>query len=267
MFYNHTAAVVATTTPVDPSFGKAAASAAEAVPEAEPMAVTDRWDCVACTFSNKSSKDLVQKCAHCETPALLPFVDLRVDVAPTTTIRASTTHDSPDAKMFHMRDSNNTITCISDLRQPSQILSSLFVSDVRSATDIPTLQRLGVTHIVSIATQPVDFTAVQQRLFMDVTHVRVPNTEDYPLIMAHATHVTRFIEAAVRSGGRVLVHCTSGQNCSAALVAAYLMTRADSPFTMLEAMQCVCDARRAVLTNDRFVRQLIDLAVHGGVHG
>ena len=80
------------------------------------MAVTDRWDCVACTFSNKSSKDLVQKCALCETPALL---------APTPTEPTALAEPAAAAAAPALTPAANTAATAA---APSSFLSSSCVS-------------------------------------------------------------------------------------------------------------------------------------------
>ena len=61
--------------------------------------------------------------------------------------------------------------------------------------------------------------------------------------------------SGVGSGGRVLVHCMSGVNRSAAIVAAYLMREHGK--SALEAVRQLAAVRPQVLTNSSFVEQLV----------
>ncbi|UYV66581.1 DUSP3 [Cordylochernes scorpioides] len=65
-----------------------------------------------------------------------------------------------------------------------------------------------------------------------------------------------FIQKALESGGKVLVHCRAGISRSATLVIAFLMIK--KGLSVQEALKTV-RAKRAIIPNDGFLRQLCEL--------
>ena len=81
--------------------------------------------------------------------------------------------------------------------------------------------------------------------------------EDYD-ISKHFDKVLLFMEAAVRGGGKILVHCNLGVNRSGAVAAAYLMTSQN--LTLLATVALLKKKRQMVLSNKGFRRQIVAFA-------
>merc|ERR1712080_77129 len=82
--------------------------------------------------------------------------------------------------------------------------------------------------------------------------IDMPNSD----ISAHFNTATAFIQKALNSGGKVLVHCLMGRSRSACLVLAYLILSCD--MDIITAVNTVIP-HRDVRPNDGFLLQLIQL--------
>jgi len=84
-------------------------------------------------------------------------------------------------------------------------------------------------------------------------------------ITRHFGEAFRFLDAAKRHGGTVLVHCALGINRSAAVCVAYMMV--DRRLPLLDVTRVIKDRRRVVLANRAFQRQLVGFARTRGLLG
>lgn len=168
-------------------------------------------------------------------------------------------------------------------REASQILPNLFLSDALTARWGGTLDRLKITHIISVLEEPITFPRTEQPLtllhipasdhvntdllsFMDQTTEFIKEAigcnkrEQGQLGTASlsATAETTEDESPMSSGpaqeNRVLVHCLAGMSRSATIVIAYLL--ATTPMTAEEATEFVRSKRRIVRPNYGFTKQL-----------
>jgi len=151
------------------------------------------------------------------------------------------------------RPSNTNDADLSHGRAVSTINPRLYLTDFYSARAEGTLQRLGVTHIVS-AIEPD-----MRKDFGDgVTVMHVPIRDDVNTDIAQwFDRVVKFIQDALDADEkhRVLVHCLQGISRSATLVCAYLV--ATTPMRATEAIAFVQAKRGIVSPNPGFRRQLI----------
>lgn len=133
---------------------------------------------------------------------------------------------------------------------PSRITPYMFLGGKECAEDHETCRSLGITHVLSI--------------LMDPRGVRVPpsclhlplSIEDEPAedISVFFEQAFRWMDAAVKGGSRVLVHCKVGRCRSATMCAVYLM-RAKG-MSLDAAMRHLKACRRQVHINHGFTRQL-----------
>lgn len=133
---------------------------------------------------------------------------------------------------------------------PSRITKHLFIGGKECAEDVDTCRRLRIDHILSI--------------LMDPRAVRVPSgVLHLPLSIEDEAHEDisvffeqsyRWIDAAIKSGCRVLVHCKVGRCRSATICVVYLMR--SRGLSLDDALKLMKSCRRQVHINHGFLKQL-----------
>jgi protein-tyrosine phosphatase len=131
----------------------------------------------------------------------------------------------------------------------SKITDNVYISDFPSACNINRLKDDGITHILCaiLSLDPIypnDFTYKNVHV-RDVSHENLTQYFD---------ECVDFIDSAVKSGGKVLVHCSYGISRSASIVIAYLMKK--HAMTYDEAYDYVKSHRDIIEPNDGFKEQL-----------
>lgn len=133
--------------------------------------------------------------------------------------------------------------------QVGEILPELFLGSVDVATDIPTLEKHGITHIL-------DSTSLNLEYFpgkFNYKHVLIfdlPSTD----ITKYFDECFAFIDAAMANGGHVLVHCMAGISRSSSIVIAYMMKSKGMDFQT--AFDHVKSKRSCICPNEGFLSQL-----------
>ena len=102
------------------------------------------------------------------------------------------------------------------------ISPGLWIGAASAAANLEWLRATGITHVVNVASEVPDYHAGEltyhSMRLRDSTDDMVPMMKALPA--AHA-----FVDAALASGGAVLVHCRMGLSRSAAVTASYGMQR------------------------------------------
>mmetsp|Transcript_121232 Transcript_121232/g.354378 ORF Transcript_121232/g.354378 Transcript_121232/m.354378 type:complete len:781 (-) Transcript_121232:182-2524(-) len=121
------------------------------------------------------------------------------------------------------------------------IPGALFISSFQVAGELESLRKHRITHIVNTAAD------VCQSCFPDqfnyiTYYLKDTNNEDISLLFYRTLE---WIQSAISSGGRVLVHCREGVSRSATMVIAYLMWRFSLSFEaaheMLRKVRPICN--------------------------
>jgi len=147
------------------------------------------------------------------------------------------------------RTSTGSISSTYDAVPMTKILPHLYLGSYDDAICALELQDKGITHILSLIgnKSPVDF--VQHEIFP--MHDR--GRTDLKRVLEK---VSRFVESGQKGGNRILVHCLSGQNRSAALVIALMMKQKQ---TLYCAHKKVKSLRPVVQINEVYAKQLLTL--------
>lgn len=133
----------------------------------------------------------------------------------------------------------------------SKILPNLYLGQATDANNKKLLDELGVTHILIVARELPEFQC------QGYSYLKVPAQDNYTYDIAqHFDQMIAFIDEG-RAKGAVLVHCMFGVSRSAAAVLAYLIRK--KRFSFKRAFDFV-NAKRRILPNENFVRQLIVFA-------
>jgi len=137
------------------------------------------------------------------------------------------------------------------LKDLSAVWAGLFLSGQMGATNRRALQDIGVTHIINCCDRvPCKFPKMCTYKVICVSDIKSSN------IQQHFEDALPFIDDALSSGGRCLVHCMVGASRSTSIVLAWLVSRQRLP---LKAAYQHVSARRPVARPNRgFCQQLID---------
>jgi atypical dual specificity phosphatase len=145
-----------------------------------------------------------------------------------------------------------------ELSEISEILTdSLYLSGCSPVTS-DNLESLGITAVVCALSEAEERRMMGERTLPDSVkkmYVRLIDADSSD-ISAHFDRAGQFIEAEIRAGGRVLVHCAAGISRSSSLVLAYLMRYRNHD--LRKAFGLVKSVRRVVRPNNGFFQNLID---------
>ena len=141
-----------------------------------------------------------------------------------------------------------------ELNQINKVADGLFLTNWRGADDAEQRKKLGITHIAAVGTEFTEDDA-EGIVFWKKD---IGDDESAEGEMAESLRDgAKFINKALRGGGRCLVHCAAGISRSATVVLAYLVIHQKK--SLREALGMVLAARRPVWPNDGFMRSLIAL--------
>jgi len=133
---------------------------------------------------------------------------------------------------------------------PDQISEHLYLGDRYAAYNKSWLLANNVTHIVNMAavTCQCYFPGVFKYLSISILDTVSQDISQF------FSACTKYINKAIASGGRVLVHCEAGRSRSATIVLQYMVTEYD--MTLKAAYKRVKRARPIVMPNITFFSQL-----------
>ena len=128
-----------------------------------------------------------------------------------------------------------------------EIISNLWIGSTRDENNKRWMERQGITHDVHAMLDRSRVTGIPI-LWIPIGDFDEEN------IYIHFKKTNAFIHKALKSRGRVLVHCYRGKSRSVTLVAAYLMWR--YRITASEALSRIKKRRKLACPNDGFGSQL-----------
>ena len=134
-----------------------------------------------------------------------------------------------------------------------EIIPNLYLGSIFVAEDEDTLKDIGITHIVTAGRD-------MQPMYPKKFNYRVLKLRDYEdeNITKYFDSSIEFIENALNSDGKVLVHCLAGVSRSSAIVWAYLIKTKQWEFE--KALEYVQSKRRVANPNEGYQLQLVDFA-------
>ncbi|KAI0057985.1 phosphatases II, partial [Artomyces pyxidatus] len=135
------------------------------------------------------------------------------------------------------------------LPQASGILPGLYLSDMYTATSSTVLENMGPTHIVSA----VRSTRWSYKSAVNLRRIPIDNIPRANLL-GHLQRTVDWIDAALQTGGTVLVHCRTGNSRGASVIMAYLIAK--KHMSVDEALAYVKSRRAFVQPNIGFLAQL-----------
>ncbi|KAJ7777334.1 protein-tyrosine phosphatase-like protein [Mycena metata] len=148
-----------------------------------------------------------------------------------------------------MQDQRRRRALIRDSESYDAIIDDkLLLGNLSAAQSPQLLNRLGITHVLSVCP---DYLEVSENL----KHLSLPILDDeHSDILENLPTTCQFIQEALNSGGRVLVHCVLGISRSPTVVCAYLMFSQN--ISAAQAIRLVRERRPRSRPNYNFIRQL-----------
>ncbi|KAF9454854.1 phosphatases II [Macrolepiota fuliginosa MF-IS2] len=139
-------------------------------------------------------------------------------------------------------------------RECQEILPGLLLGPFAASKSLDTLTSLNVTHIVCIRDAKEAF-SVRPRYPEQFKYMvlDVEDNEEQNLIRLFPS-AKRFIDAAISSGGRVLVHCNGGISLSPAFVVMFVMQHYQLSWE--DALHMVQNRRYCISPNGGFLTQI-----------
>ncbi|KAL5280773.1 DUSP3 family protein [Megaselia abdita] len=142
-----------------------------------------------------------------------------------------------------------------------EVFYGVYIGDAAAAKNKEYLRAMGITHVLNAAEGTkygqVDTGHIYYR---DMPKLRYMGFQVIDQITSDISRyfylAAKFIENALNSGGKVLVHCLVGMSRSATCVIAYLMIC--RKMSAAEAIRKI-RMRRSIRPNDGFLQQLADL--------
>lgn len=155
---------------------------------------------------------------------------------------------------------SNSSTSISNIHSVNKITNGLYLGDKYAAKDKRFLIQNEFTHVINAAEGFDEYQVNTSEYYYKphkIKYLGIPG-HDRPSwnISVYFDRVAKFIDEAIKSGGKVLVHCVVGISRSATLVIAYLMIV--KGMNAAEALQYVFHRRR-VFPNIGFLHHLAQL--------
>lgn len=132
-------------------------------------------------------------------------------------------------------------------RTPSMIDTGVYLSSVHAAYDKEELERLGITHILSVGA----FTPHHPGSFV----YKVIDIMDWPSenLKQYFPEIVEFINEGIKEGG-ILVHCLAGKSRSSSAIMAWIIATKKQTFD--EAYRMVLSRRPVIWPNLGFQQQL-----------
>lgn len=142
-----------------------------------------------------------------------------------------------------------------------EVYPGIYIGDAATAKNKSFLRLMGITHVLNTAEGcrygQVDTGHSYYRDMPSIRYMGFPMMDQPTTDIARYFHVAaKFIDNAISSGGKILVHCLVGMSRSATCVLAYLMI--SRKMTAVDAIRKV-RMRRDIRPNDGFLQQLADL--------
>jgi len=134
----------------------------------------------------------------------------------------------------------------------SQVTPFLFLGNMKDASDIEALSRLGIDHVLNVtAVSPTYQTSSK------ITYKQLHAADNgYQNLKQYFDEAFEFIDAARARGGSVLIHCQAGVSRSPTIAVAYLIKY--FPMTMVDAYKFVKSRRSIISPNLNFMGQLLE---------
>ncbi|XP_027034030.2 dual specificity protein phosphatase 19b [Tachysurus fulvidraco] len=167
-------------------------------------------------------------------------------------ILVETRSDDNDGYITEVADESAAYGFVQDMSldlQVGVITPFLLLSSQDAASDMETLKKFKVSHVLNVACG-VSNSFPEQFIYETVPITDLPETQ----LTSYLPQCFEFIDNARKQDGIVLLHCNAGVSRSASVAIAYLMAKNKLPFQ--DAFHRVKSARPSIQPNAGFLIQL-----------
>ena len=159
--------------------------------------------------------------------------------------------DTINKKMMYIIgkiDSMRHRYCLPDKFDADEVYPGIYIGNLSSSMNIEEITKKGITHIMSVMNGSGKY---WDSIKYSTYHV---NDDSWIDLSQHFESAIGFIDNAIFTGGKVLVHCREGVSRSVTMVLAYIIYKEKiSPSVALKKIQ---DARSKANPNNGFMRLL-----------
>lgn len=132
-----------------------------------------------------------------------------------------------------------------------KIIDRIYLGSAFAAQDTDSLTRLGITHVLTIDTQPLKYDLSENITYKYIYCVDMPEAD----LLTKFEECFKFIDDGLsQENGAVLIHCLAGVSRSATVLTAYLMYRHN--MCLYDALGTIKGHRPRIRPNPGFMRQL-----------
>jgi dual specificity MAP kinase phosphatase len=132
----------------------------------------------------------------------------------------------------------------------TQVLPYLFLGNMRDASDVSVLKRLGIKYVLNVTAKPPDY-----ELDPDIVYKQLEAADNgIQNLRQFFEEAFDFIDEARTNNSGVLIHCHAGVSRSPTIAVAYLMKH--YPMAMAEAYKFIKMRRSIISPNLNFMGQL-----------
>ncbi|KAH3855182.1 dual specificity protein phosphatase 3-like [Dreissena polymorpha] len=138
-----------------------------------------------------------------------------------------------------------------------EVYPGVYCGDMKVALDNEHLNKIGITHIINCSQGKGSSETNTDSMFYQPAGIKFHGikAQDSPTfnMTIFYKEAVEFMDKALKSGGKVFVHCSKGVSRSPTIVIAYLMMKCN--MDLMSAMRTI-RPKRKIHPNDGFIRQL-----------
>jgi len=141
---------------------------------------------------------------------------------------------------------------------PCKIKENIYMGGIYAAMNLEELKKVGITHVINCALNLHKFFPKFREHRNDFIYLSLSLVDDSTCdIKSSVLECIKFIDSALKNGGKVFIHCAQGISRSGSIVVSYLMYSEHIPYD--KALNIAKKGRIICNPNNNFKNQLISM--------